>query len=66
MRSRKGAAARKLGFVAIYIRWRLFIGLPIVPTKIGPCLGPVLWAGVAAQALLTYRARPALSTINRA
>jgi hypothetical protein len=44
------------------MRWGIFIG----PAKIGPCLGPALWAEVAAQALSTYRAGPALSTIDRA
>jgi hypothetical protein len=43
-----------------------FIGPPIGPAKIGSCLGPALWAGVAAQALSTYRAGLALSTIDRA
>jgi hypothetical protein len=47
----------------VYIyEMEIYIG----PLKIGPCLGPALWAEVAAQALSTYRAVPALSTIGRA
>jgi hypothetical protein len=45
--------------VYIYVCDEMFI---IGPTKIGSCLGPVLWAGLAAQALSTYCAGPALST----
>jgi hypothetical protein len=57
----------KLGFRQyIYVRWEIYIGPPIGPLKIGPCLGLALWAEVAAQALSTYRVVPALSTINRA
>jgi hypothetical protein len=52
--------------VYIYVRWKIDIGLPIGPLKIGPCLGPALWAEVAAQALSVYHAVPALSTIDRA
>jgi hypothetical protein len=44
----------------------LIIGLLVGPAKIGPCFGPALWARLAAQALSTYRAGPALSTIDRA
>jgi hypothetical protein len=54
------------GFGAICLRWEIFIGSPIGPAKIRLCLGPALWAGVVAQALSTYRVRPALSTIDRA
>jgi hypothetical protein len=48
------------------MRWEIYIGPPIRPLKIGPCLGLALWAEVVAQALSTYRVVPALSTINRA
>jgi hypothetical protein len=57
----------KLGFRwYIYGRCKIDIGPPIGPLKIGSCLGPALWAEVAAQALSAYRAVPALSTIDRA
>jgi hypothetical protein len=56
----------RVKLVYIYVRWKIDIGLPIGPLKIGPCLGPALWAEVAAQALSVYRAVPALSTIDRA
>jgi hypothetical protein len=46
------------------MRWEIYIGPPIGPLKIGPFLGPALWA--EAQALSTYRVVPALNTINRA
>jgi hypothetical protein len=74
-RSRKERGRRRLkGRVGKKIRvdWYLygkekfFIGLTIGPTKIGPCLGPALWAEVAAHALSTHRVVPALGTINRA
>jgi hypothetical protein len=50
----------------LYGKEKFFIGLTIGPTKIGPCLGPALWAEVAAQALSTHRVVPALGTIDRA
>jgi hypothetical protein len=43
-----------------------FVIEPLIgPAKIGSCLGLALWAEVAVQALSTYRAGPARSTINR-
>jgi hypothetical protein len=36
------------------MRWEIGIGPLIGSAKITSCLGPALWAEVAAQALLTY------------
>jgi hypothetical protein len=54
----------RVKLVYIYVRWKIDIGPPIGPLKIGSCLGLALWAEVAAQALSAYRAVPALSTID--
>jgi hypothetical protein len=55
-----GWAVRRPGRIRAW--GRATIGLLII----GSCLGPALWAEVAAQALNGCRAVPALSTIDRA
>jgi hypothetical protein len=58
--------------VEIRVCWYLYenekfvIGPSIGPLKIGSCLGPTLWAEVAAQPLSIYRAGLTLSTTDRA
>jgi hypothetical protein len=51
-------------FFCVYILMDGFAGwASIWPTKIGLCLGPALWAEMAAQALTPHRVGPALGTL---